>query len=163
MTKSTNPIPPGFHTVTPYLVVRDTRKAIDFYKKALGAEEILIMPPGPNGKIMHAEIKIGDSIVFLADEMPEMGSLGPESRGGPTSSLMLYVKDVDTAFDKAVKAGCTVKMPLSNQFWGDRFGSVVDPFGHLWSLATHIEDVSPEEMQKRMESACKEMSAASKK
>jgi len=162
MAKSTNPIPPGFHTVTPYLIVRDSRKAIDFYKKAFDAEEILIMP-GPDGKVMHAEIKIGDSIVFLADEMPEMNHLGPETRGGATCSLMLYVKDVDTSFEKAVKAGCIVKMPLSDQFWGDRYGNVVDPFGHVWALATHIEDVSPEEMQMRMESACKQMATASKK
>jgi len=162
MTMSTNPIPPGFHTVTPYLIVRDSKKAIDFYKKAFGAEEILIMP-GPNGKVMHAEIKIGDSVVFMCDEMPERDHLGPESRGGATCSLMLYVKDVDTAFDKAVKAGCAVKMPLANQFWGDRFGVLTDPFGHVWSLATHVEDVKPEDMKKRMETACAQTTAGAKK
>jgi PhnB protein len=162
MAKSTNPIPPGFHTVTPYLVLRDARKAIDFYKAALGAEEILVMP-GPGGRTMHAEIKIGDSVVFLSDECPEMNHLGPESRGGTTCSLMLYVKDVDSSFDKAVKAGCTVKMPLNDQFWGDRFGKLVDPFGHEWAMATHIEDVSPEEMKQRAEEASKQMATAGKK
>jgi len=162
MTKSTNPIPPGFHTVTPYLIIKDARKAIDFYKAAFGAKEVVVMPT-PSGKIMHADILIGDSHVFLCDEMPERENLGPLSRGGATSSLMMYVKDVDTLFDKAVKAGCTVKMPLSNQFWGDRFGVLVDPFGHVWSLSMHVEDVSHEDMAKRSEEACKQATAASKK
>jgi PhnB protein len=162
MKKAIKPIPPGFHTVTPYLIVSDARKAIDFYKKAFGAEEIMVMPRA-NGKIMHAEIKIGDSMVFLSDEMPERDHLGPESRGGSTSSLMLYVKDVDSSFAKAVKAGCTVKMPLGDQFWGDRYGNVLDPFGHSWALATHIEDVDLEEMKKRMESACSQTATMAKK
>jgi len=157
----TNPIPTGFHSVTPYLHVRGALKAIDFYKKAFGAEERFVMP-GPEGRVMHAEIKIGDSIVMISDECPEMGALGPEGRGGATSSLFLYFTNVDTAFDKAVQAGCTVKMPLQNQFWGDRFGTVVDPFGHVWSMATHVEDVSPEDMKKRSEEAMKQMAAARK-
>src|ERR1700733_9208180 len=107
MVKSAHPVPHGFHTVTPYLIVRDARKAIDFYKKAFGAEELVVMP-GPNGSTMHAQIKIGDSMIFLNDEVPAMDSLGPESRGGATASIMLYVDNVDTWFDKAVKAGCTV-------------------------------------------------------
>jgi len=161
MKKATNPIPPGFHTVTPYLVLRDTKKAIDFYKKAFDAEEIFVLPRA-DGRIMHASIKIGDSIVFMCDEMPEMNHLGPESRGGPTSSLLLYVKDVDRSFDKAVKAGCLVRMPLSDQFWGDRYGNVTDPFGHSWALASHIEEVDHKDMKKRMEKACSEAAAAKK-
>ncbi len=159
--KSNNPIPPGFHTLTPYLIVNGAKKAIDFYKKAFAAEERFIMP-GPDGRVMHGEIKIGDSIVFLCDEMPERENLGPLSRGGATSSLMMYIKDVDTSFDKAVKAGCTIKMPLANQFWGDRFGVLVDPFGHVWCLSTHVEDVSPEEMEKRSAEACKQAAATKK-
>jgi PhnB protein len=156
MTKSKNPIPPGMHTVTPYLTVRDARKAIDFYKKAFAAEEVLVIP-GPENKVMHAEIKIGDSMIFLGEECREKDVLAPESRGGATSSLMLYVPDVNTSFDRAVKAGCTVRMPLADQFWGDRFGSLADPFGHQWSLATHVEDVSPEELKKRSEAVAKQM------
>jgi PhnB protein len=159
MAKTANPIPPGFHTVTPYLTVRSATKAIEFYKKALGAEEICVIP-GPEGRTMHAEIKIGDSIIMLSDECAEYGALGPESRGGATSSLFLYFTNVDTAFDRAVKAGCTVKMPLQDQFWGDRFGTVIDPFGHVWSMATHIEDVNPEDMKKRHEEAVKQMATA---
>ena len=161
MTKSANPIPPGFHTVTAYLVVRDARKAIDFYKTAFDAEEIYTMP-GPNNRIMHAEIKIGDSPVFLSDEMPERDHLGPQSRGGATSSILLYLTDVDAAFNKAVKAGCTVKVPVSDQFWGDRYGRVVDPFGHEWALATHVEEVDHAEMKKRLEAMSKQMAAPSK-
>lgn len=157
----TNPVPPEFHSVTPYLTLRGATKAIEFYKKAFGAEERFVMP-GPDGKVMHAEIKIGDSIVMLGDENPEYGALGPESRGGATSSLCVYLPNVDAAFDRAVKAGCTVKMPLADQFWGDRFGTVVDPFGHVWSMATHVEDVSPEEMRKRAEAAFKGMAAGRK-
>jgi len=156
MTKRTNAIPPGMHTVTPYLTVRSARKAIDFYTKAFGAEEILVIP-GPEGKVMHAEIKIGDSMVFLGEESQERDVLGPESRGGATSSLLVYVDDVDSSFDRAVKAGCTVRMSVANQFWGDRFGSLADPFGHQWSLATHVEDVSHDEMKKRAEAVAKQM------
>lgn len=162
MVKSEEKVPAGFHTVTPHLNVRDSAKAIEFYKKAFGAQERCIMAP-PGGKCMHAEIQIGNSIVMLNDEFPEMDHLGPESRGGSTSHLMLYVDNVDDLFDKAVKAGCTVKLPLQDQFWGDRYGQVVDPFGHIWALSSHVEDLTPEEIMKRSESACKEMAAAPKK
>ncbi len=162
MYQSPNPIPPGFHSITPRLVVRDTLKAIEFYKNAFGAEERFAMP-GPGGKIMHAEIKIGDSIVFLNDECPEVGSLGPEARGGATSSLMIYSTDVDKAFARAVKAGCTVMMPLDNQFWGDRFACVIDPFGHVWGLSMHIQDLSPEDIKKGMEAAFGQVASAGAK
>ena len=142
-------IPEGYHSVTPYLIVDDAKAAIDFYRRAFGAEEMSRLPMGD--KIGHAELKIGDSFVFLADEFPDMGHLGPKSRGGPTSSLVLYVDDVDTAFPKAIQAGAKEQRPLENQFWGDRMGTLTDPFGHQWSLATHTEDVAPEEMRRRME------------
>ena len=144
----TNPIPEGYNSVTPYLVVDDAAKAIEFYKQAFGAEEKFRMPMGD--RIGHAEIKIGDSFVMLADEFPDMDHLGPKSRGGTTVSLLLYVNDVDSAFKTAVDAGAKELRPLENQFWGDRMGSLTDPFGHQWSLATHVEDVSEEEMESRM-------------
>jgi PhnB protein len=149
-------IPPGFHTVTPHLAIRDCAKAIDFYKKAFGAVEVMRMP-GPDGKsIMHVELKIGDSIIFLADEFP--GRVGsPQRVGGTTVSIHLYVPNADAAFDRAVAAGATVSMPLMNMFWGDRFGKLTDPFGHDWSIATHIEDVPPDEMAKRGAEAMKNM------
>jgi PhnB protein len=159
MSKTSNPIPPGFHTVTPYLIVKDAHKAIEFYKNAFGAQELIVMP-GPDGKVMHGEIKIGDSIIMISDEHPNRDVLGPKSRGGATSSLFVYFENVDAAFDKAVKAGCTIKMPLADQFWGDRYGNVVDPFGHTWAMATHIEDVSPEEMNKRAQAFAKQMATA---
>ena len=143
------PIPEGYHSVTPYLIVDDAKAALDFYKQAFGATEKFRLPMGD--RIGHAEIKIGDSFIMLADEFPDMGHLGPKSRGGPTSSILLYVEDVDTAFNKAINAGASQQRPLENQFWGDRMGTLQDPFGHQWSLASHVEDVSPEEMQKRME------------
>lgn len=142
------PIPEGYHSVTPYLVVDDANAAIEFYKKAFGATEKLRMPMGD--RIGHAEILIGDSHVMLADEFPDMGHLSPKSRGGTTVSLMLYVEDVDQAFKQAVDAGASETRPLENQFWGDRMGTVTDPFGHVWSLATTVEEVSPAEMQSRM-------------
>ena len=141
-------IPEGYTSVTPYLVVDDAAKAIDFYKRAFCAEEKFRMPMGD--RIGHAEIVIGDSHVMLADEFPEMDHLGPRSRGGATSSIVLYVEDVDRSFRKALDAGATEKQPIQDQFWGDRMGSLADPFGHLWSLATHKEEVSSEEMQRRM-------------
>jgi len=150
------PIPQGFHSVTPYICVSDSVKAIEFYKKAFGATERMAMPM-PNGKIMHAEIQIGDSIIMMNDEFPERNVLGPIARGGATGHIMLCFDDVDTAFDKAVKAGCSVEMPLANQFWGDRYGQVKDPFGHLWSMATHVEDVTPEQMPIRLQEAMKAM------
>lgn len=144
----TNPIPEGYNSVTPYLVVDDAAKAIEFYKQAFGAEEKFRMPMGD--RIGHAEIKIGDSFVMLADEFPEMDHLGPKTRGGTTVSLLVYVNDVDSAYKTAIDAGAKQLRPLENQFWGDRMGSLTDPFGHQWSLATHVEDVSEEEMATRM-------------
>jgi PhnB protein len=143
------PVPPGYHTVTPYLIVRNAAQAIEFYKKAFGAVELMRFP-GPNGAVMHAEVKIGDSPVMLADEMPGEGYVGPQSLGGAAVSMMLYVEDVDARFAQAVAAGATVKRPVADQFYGDRLGTLVDPFGHVWSLSTHKEDVSMEEMQRRL-------------
>jgi PhnB protein len=153
MAKSDTPIPDGYHTVTPHIVLDDCAKAIEFYGRAFGAEKLLAMP-GPMGKIVHAEIKIGDSIVMMSDEMPPMpGQPGvfraPKAAGLATSALFLYVRDADAAFDRAVKAGCTVRQPLADMFWGDRWGQVIDPFGHAWAIATHLEDLSPEEIGRR--------------
>ena len=145
----TKPIPDGYNSVTPYLVVDDAQRAIEFYAQAFGAEEKFRLPMDEN-RIGHAEIKIGDSFVMLADEFPEMGHLGPNARGGPTSSIVLYVEDVDTAFRKALDAGAKEQRPVQDQFWGDRMGTLTDPFGHQWSLATHVEDVSEAEMEERM-------------
>ena len=144
------PVPEGFHTVTPYLVQQDTKRALEFYKRAFGAETRNLMP-GPNGKVMHAELKIGDSILFLSDEFPEMSpeTKSPASAGCVTASMFLYVSDVDATFKKAVDAGARAVMPVTDMFWGDRFGKVADPFGHHWGIATHKEDVPPQEMQKR--------------
>ena len=144
----TKPIPEGYHSVTPYLIVDDAKSAIDFYTRAFGAEEKFRLPMGD--KIGHAEIKIGDSFVMLADEFPDMGHLGPKNRGGTTVSLVVYVPDVNTAFPKAIAAGAKELKPLQDQFWGDRMGTLTDPFGHQWSLATHVQDVAPEEMEQRM-------------
>ena len=144
-----NYIPDGYHTVTAYLMVDDAARALDFYRDAFGAEELFRLPMGD--KIGHAEIMIGDTHLMLADEFPDMGALGPNSRGGPTASFMIYVPDADAAYDRAVKAGARADRPLKNEFWGDRIGTVIDPFGHKWSLATHVEEVPPEEMQRRME------------
>jgi PhnB protein len=149
-------IPEGYHSVTPYLIVDDAKAAIDFYARAFGAEEKFRLPMGE--RIGHAEIKIGDSFIMLADEFPDMGHLGPKSRGGPTCSLMLYVEDVDTAFPKAIEAGATEQRPVEDQFWGDRMGTLVDPFGHQWSLATQVREVPPEEMQQRMDEFSKKQS-----
>jgi PhnB protein len=145
---SVSHIPQGYHNVTPYLIVDGAAEAIRFYGQAFGAEEVLRMPMGD--RIAHAEIKIGDSHVMLSDEWPDMGLLGPKARGGATASLMIYLEDVDAAWDRAISAGCTAERPPEDQFWGDRMGTLVDPFGHRWSLATHIEDVSDDEMQRRM-------------
>jgi PhnB protein len=146
--KASKKIPEGFRTVTPSLVVRGAAQAIDFYKKALGAEELMRMA-GPDGKIGHAELKIGDSIIFLTDENPEMGNKAPQTLGGTTGSLYLYVPDVDTAFKQALDAGGKSTMPVTDMFWGDRFGSFVDPFGHTWGLSTHVEDLSEKETEER--------------
>jgi PhnB protein len=160
MAKDTQAIPKGYHTVTPSLVVAGAAKAIDFYKKALGAEELMRFP-APDGSVMHAEIKIGDSIIMLGDEMPEQGGRGPKSIGGTPVSFFVYKDDVDTAWKRAVDAGAKQIMPLDNQFWGDRTGCLEDPFGHRWWLAQHMEDVSPEEMQRRGEAFFSQMQTAS--
>jgi len=146
------PIPKGFTTLTPSIVVRDAAQAIEFYKKAFGAKERYRMA-GPGGKIMHAEVKIGDAILMLADEMPEMGNKSPLSIGGSASSVMIYTKNVDALFQQAVAAGAKPTMPLGDQFWGDRYGQVTDPYGHVWQLATHKEDLTPKQMAKRAEAA----------
>lgn len=145
-----SPVPEGFRTITPHLIIKDAGKAIDFYKKAFGAEEVMCMRgPGGNG-VMHAEIKIGDSYLMIADEFPDFGCLGPKSIGGSPVTVHLYVKDADAVYNQAVKAGATATMPLTDMFWGDRYGKLADPFGHHWSVATHKEDVSPEECARRM-------------
>jgi PhnB protein len=146
------PVPEGFHSVTPYLFVRSAASAIDFYKNIFGATEIMRMP-GANGKIMHAELRIGDSIVMLADENPQTGVMSPQTIGGFSVGMHLYVENVDQVIQKAVESGAKLLRPIKNQFYGDRSGSVLDPFGHMWSVATHVEDVSPEEMRKRMTAA----------
>jgi len=142
-------IPEGYHSVTPYLIVRGAAEAIDFYRKAFGAVELFRFP-SPDGKIGHAEIKIGDSPIMMADEHPDMGYKGPQTIGGSPVSLMIYVEDVDTVFNQAVAAGATIKEALQNKFYGDRMGTVTDPFGHVWHISTHKEDVSMDEMQERM-------------
>ena len=142
------PIPDGYHTVTPYLIISDAAKALDFYKKAFGAMETVRMT-APGGKVGHAEIKIGDSPIMLADECPEMSGRSPQALGGSPVSIMLYVEDVDTRFKRAIKAGAKELRPVKDQFYGDRCGSLTDPFGHIWHLATHVEDVSQKETQKR--------------
>ena len=154
---SVKPIPDGYHSVTPYLIVDDAAGAIDFYKKAFGAKEVLRMPMGD--RIGHAEIIIGDSHVMLADEFPERDIKGPKSRGGATASLMIYLPNVDAAFQRALDAGAKTDpgMELKDQFYGDRSGTVIDPFGHKWTLATHIKDVSEAELHKAMDAMAKEM------
>jgi PhnB protein len=151
-TKRAKPIPEGFHTVTAHLTVKGAGGAIEYYKKAFGAEELFRMP-GPNGTIMHSEIRIGDSTIMVNDEFPEHGARGPASIGGSPVTLHLYVPDVDAVFDRAVKAGAKVLMPVTDMFWGDRYGQVEDPYGHRWSVATHTEDLTPEETMARAKSA----------
>ena len=148
----TKPIPDGYHTATPYLIIGGAGDAIEFYKKAFGAQELFRFPT-PDGKIGHAEIKIGDSPIMLADEYPAMGYKGPQTLGGSPVSIMIYVEDVDTIFNQAVAAGATVKEAVSDKFYGDRLGTVTDPFGHVWHISTHKEDVSIEEVQKRAQAA----------
>jgi uncharacterized glyoxalase superfamily protein PhnB len=145
------PIPEGSHTVTPHLIVDDGARAIEFYRAAFGAVEHYRMP-GPGGRIAHAEIQIGDSIVYLADAFPGMSPSPRKLKGSPVT-IHLYVPDADATFGQAVKAGAKVKVPVMDMFWGDRYGQVVDPFGHVWSVATHTEDLSPEEMARRGEAA----------
>jgi uncharacterized glyoxalase superfamily protein PhnB len=148
-----NAIPDGFHTLTPHLTVRNAEEALDFYKRAFDAEigQVAYMP---NGKVMHASLKIGDSMLMLNDEMPDYGVLSPLSAGGNSPvTIHIYTEKVDEAFDRAVSAGAQVKMPVMDQFWGDRYGVVSDPYGHKWSLAAHVRDVSPEEMERGMKEA----------
>jgi PhnB protein len=152
MTNQVKPIPEGYHSATPYLIVKDAARAIEFYKRAFGATELLRMA-APGGKIGHAEIKIGDSPIMLADEVPDIGALSPETIGGTPVSILLYVEDVDAVFNQAIAAGAKVQRPVKDQFYGDRTGGVTDPFGHVWYVATHKEDVSPEEMRKRAAAA----------
>jgi PhnB protein len=142
------PVPEGYHSVTPYLVCHDAAGAIDFYRQVFGAEELMRMP-SPGGKVGHAELRIGDSTIMLADEHPEVGARSPRTVGGTPVSLMVYVPDVDATFKKALGAGATQDRPLENQFYGDRSGGITDPFGHQWTIATHVEDVPPDEMARR--------------
>ena len=144
------PIPDGYHAVTPYLIVDGAARALEFYQRAFGAKETYRMP-GPDGKIGHAEFRIGDSALMIADQ--GRGFRGPKSLGGSPISLMIYVEDVDKVFARAVEAGATVERPVATQFYGDRTGGLVDPFGHVWYLATHVEDVPPDEMERRAKAA----------
>jgi uncharacterized glyoxalase superfamily protein PhnB len=157
MSTKVQAVPQGFHTLTPHLVVRGAEKAIEFYKKAFGAELLGDVAKMPDGKVMHAMLRIGDSFLMLNDEMPEHGALSPLSGGSSSVTIHIYTDNVDTAFDRATSAGAKVKMPLMDQFWGDRYGVVNDPFGHQWSLATHVKDLSPEEMKQGMEEAITKM------
>ena len=143
-----NPIPDGYQAVTPYLIVSGAARALDFYKQVFGATELMRLA-GPNG-VAHAEMRIGDSVVMLADESPDMGYKGPVALGGSPVSLMLYVADVDATFQRAVAAGAVQQRPVQDQFYGDRSGTLEDPFGHVWTLATHIEDVAPDEIDRRL-------------
>jgi PhnB protein len=144
---SAKPIPDGYHTLTPYLTCRDAAGAIEFYKQAFGAVQKGDVMKGPDGKVMHAELRIGDSLIMVADEFPQWGSLSPQSIGGSGMGLHIYVEDVDSAFDRAIGAGGVVEMPVMDMFWGDRYGKLVDPFGHKWSVATHKRDMSINEVE----------------
>ena len=150
------PVPEGYHTVTPYLAVDDAAKAIEYYKRAFGAKERVRMD-APNGKIGHAELEVGDSLGMLSDPFPQASTKPPKELGGTSGSVFMYVEDVDSVVQDAIDAGATVKMPIEDMFWGDRFGTVEDPFGHLWSIATHVEDVPPEEMAERAKAAMASM------
>jgi PhnB protein len=152
MTSKVKPIPEGYHSVTPYLIIKNAADAIEFYKKAFGATELFRVDQ-PDGKIGHAEIKIGDSPIMLSDEFPEMGHRGPQALGGSPVSIMLYVEDVDAVVNRATTAGAKLDRPVEDKFYGDRAGSLTDPFGHIWHIGTHKEDVSPEEMEKRAAAA----------
>jgi PhnB protein len=152
-TQPVKPIPEGMHTVTPHLICGGAAEAIDFYKKAFGAEEVSRIP-GPQGKLMHAMIRIGDSAIMLVDEFPEWGSLGPKSLKGSPVAIHLYVKNVDAFVSRAVEAGAKITMPVADMFWGDRYGQIEDPFGHRWSVGTRVRDVSPEELVRAAQEAC---------
>ena len=151
-----NPIPEGYHSLQIYLAVEDAAKAIDFYKEAFGADEQMRMP-GPDGKVAHAELLIGDSRLMLSDPFEHSNVRPPSERGGPTASVFMYVDDVDATFEQATEAGATVTSPLEDMFWGDRFGTVTDPFGHVWSMATHKEDLTEEQVAERSKAAMAEM------
>jgi PhnB protein len=151
---SVKPVPDGYGTVTPYLYIKEAARAIEFYKQALGATELFRLAE-PSGRIGHAELQIGNSRIMLADEFPGMNVVGPETLGGTSVSFLIYVDDVDARFDRAVAAGATVTRPVKDQFYGDRSGSLKDPFGHTWTIATHTEDVSPEEMESRYKAMMK--------
>jgi len=150
--------PEGYHSVTPYLIVDGAEEAIRFYEQAFGATELMRLPMGD--KFGHAELKIGDSVIMLSDEWPDDGKLGPKSRGGATAGLMVYLEDVDAAFERALAAGATVERPVEDQFYGDRSGNVIDPFGHSWTLSTHVEDIAEEELQRRMADYAKQAEPA---
>jgi PhnB protein len=151
------PIPDGYHTVTPYLAVDDAAQAMDFYGRAFGAKERVRMET-PDGKIGHAELEIGDSLVMLSDPVPQASTRPPNELGGTSASVFMYVEDVDAVVKRAVDAGATVTMEVADQFWGDRFGAVSDPFGHVWSIATHVEDLTPNEIAERGKAAMAAMS-----
>ncbi len=153
------PIPDGYHSVTPYLIVNDGNRALDFYKQAFGAKELMRIGD-PGGKVGHAEIKVGNSMIMLADEFPQMGYRAPQAYGGTPVSLCVYVEDVDAQFNKAIAAGGKVLKPVQDQFYGDRSGTLTDPFGHVWTLSTHKEDVSVEEIHRRAEAWSKQQSGA---
>jgi PhnB protein len=164
MTKAIQSIPPGFSTLTPHLVIKDAAKAIDFYKQAFGAEEMKRMPM-PDGRLLHACLKIGNSMLMLCDEFPDSGcgnSASPATLGKAHATVHMFVEDVDKAYQRAVEAGAIAQMPPQDMFWGDRYGLLVDPFGQPWSIATHKEDLTPEEMQKKMEAACAPAKVAAK-
>ena len=156
---ATQPIPEGYSTISPYLAVDDAAEAIAYSKKAFGAQETVRMD-APDGKIGHAELKIGDSHVMLSDPFPQASTTPPKELGGTSASIFMYVEDVDAVVQKAVDAGATVTMEVEDQFWGDRFGSITDPFGHIWSIATHVEDLTPEEIEERGKAAMAAMSAS---
>jgi PhnB protein len=158
MSNAVRPIPEGYHSLTPQLTCRDASSAIDFYKTVFGATEIVRMP-GPGGKVMHAELKIGDSRFMVNDEFPGM-TKAPEPAAVHSNYLFVYTEDVDSMYNRAVQAGARVDMPLDNMFWGDRYGKFTDPFGHQWGVASHVEDVAPEEMQRRSEEMTKQMAKA---
>jgi PhnB protein len=155
---ATKPIPEGYHTVTPYLAVDNAAEAIEYYKKAFGAKERVRMD-APDGKIGHAELEIGDALVMLSDPFPQASTRPPKELGGTSVSVFMYVEDVDATVKQAVDAGATVTSEVEDQFWGDRFGSISDPFGHSWSIATHVEDVPPEEMAERAKAAMAALSS----
>ncbi len=159
MKPKVKPIPEGSHTLTPHLVIKGAAQAMEFYKKAFGAVEVCRMPM-PDGAIMHAAMRIGDSEFMLVDEFPEMGCRGPLSLGGTPVTVHMYVEDADAVFNQAVAAGASVRMPLADMFWGDRYGKLADPFGHEWSIATHLEDLTPEQIGQRAQECMRDCAPA---